>query len=455
VTDGNQPPSSNSTIDTQLEELQKQIALVQAQNTLLQAQQQQATTQLTARLEQEQSIAAQQKELLETLFPQGTTTPLEGTITTTGSWGFASEIVAYQVMGKIQADFVAQLDEEEMKTAKVLIVDKLEYALEDIPLAEVNEHSELFENLIDDQAKRNEEVKDQYKNLVGPADEPVAAALDPVSLALLGTVAVPSLIGRLADVAGYFRTNYTVTGQEFSLRTEGVAAAVAGKLIQKGATVHVSNFYATGDESALLKRFIERQKAALKLKSSRDELAFQYAKPLNDRIELLNQRTRELEAARIRLDSATQQPQIDEIEKDLAQLGQQKQVIQAPANAINAAIQASDVILTAFDTFAKDITSSTDGQQPPKIVRAMLREKVPAEITHLLWVGSLYSGGNAITKQSRWFSGNTSYMGGTAVAFVLATRDGTVVAADTLKGIGALDYKFSKGREGKVRYIGV
>jgi hypothetical protein len=352
-----------------------------------------------------------------------------------------------KLIAKFDADLVNTLKGDGQKEPKVLIVDKLEYAQEDLPLAEVKQQLDLFKETLTPLANDIENIKNDIRG----GDVDIAAL--PI---LAATVAVPSLISTLAGVAGYFQTNYSVTGQEFALPTEGLLAAVATKLSTKVDEVYISNFYAIG-QSGLLKTFMELKDDELDLKTKKDELANQVAKPLNDRIATLNKRILELEAQRIPLHSVTDQAKIEEIKSDINDLENELRPSKVSADRANAAVQEADVCLTAFQNFTSAITSSADGQ-PSKLARAMLRDKVyqaPVDITHILYLKILYSGGNAITAQNRWSSGKTSYMGGLAFNFVLAEKDGKVVASDTFKDIGVLDYTFSKKNQGEVRRIPV
>lgn len=439
MTNGNQPTTGN---EPSLPDLQNRLALIQAQIDLQQAQWQLSTAPLTAQL-----------ELLQKLFPQGQTAPPAGTITTTGDmWGFAAGIsLAYEVIdddlvdkliAQLREAFVATLSEEDKERAKVLIVDKLQYAPDDLPLTEVTVSFESFKAHLEGQIANIDNVKnsisaEEDKDLVAPLLG--AAAVPALSLPLVGLAAVPSLINTLAGVASHFQTTYSVTGQQFDVPTEGLLAAVASRL-SKIVKVCISNFYAIG-ESDLLNSSMEVQNKALELKTKRDELANQIAKPLNDQIAILNQQIRDLESQRIKLDSATKQSEIEEINKDIKDLEERLKPKQISADKANAAVQASDVVLTDFATFTRAITTSADGQ-PTKLAQAILRDKVyKAGITHILFLKTIFSAGNAIAEEERFRSDKISYTGETGLSFLLATLDGDILSSGLLKGMRHRSHK--------------
>jgi hypothetical protein len=469
MTNGNQPPDSTPTLATQIAELGDQLNLLKAQQDL-------ANAQLTARIDQENAVASAQKSLLETLFPAGEVKPLEGKIETADTWGVAAEIVAYQVTKNLEDDFVARLEEGVLKGKKVLLVDNLQYALDSIPRVETKMYFDLFESTfgeqtnhikdllkskdVDEKTERSKQIKrlletnDSEKAL---PEAPVRAEMFPaIPLALAATVAVPSVISTLASAAGYFQTDYSIKGREFSVKLEALQAAVAGKLREQQAEVFISNFYAI-ENSPLLQRFVNLLKAQLGLKMCRDQLDSQRVKPLTEQIDKLTQEIRELESTKQRLlaTSGASQQEIDRVTQDLTQKKAELSAVQTLANTANAAIQAADVTLLAWEGLTKAITSPTDGQ-PPKLVRAILREKVETlGVNYILCLGSVSSGGDAIARRNLWSSGKTSFLGGTAITFVMAETDGKIIAADTLVGLGVLDHQFDWGRKGSVRKIPV
>jgi len=118
---------------------------------------------------------------------------------------------------------------------------------------------------------------------------------------------------------------------------------------------------------------------------------------------------------------------------------------------MTAAATSAETLLAAFNDFCTAITAAEEGQPASKLGRAVVREKLHAlGVTHLLWLDVLSSGGEAVTKTTRWpwSSGQVSLMGGAAIAFILATKSGKVVAADTLTKIGVLERPLFGGERG-------
>ena len=72
----------------------------------------------------------------------------------------------------------------------------------------------------------------------------------------------------------------------------------------------------------------------------------------------------------------------------------------------------------------------------------MYRERVQdLGITHLLYIGVSSSGGEVVTKWSMLVFKTISYFGGCVVSWVMAKKDGEILASDTLPILCVIDFR--------------
>lgn len=348
-------------------------------------------------IERQLTIATKWRELIDKLLPTGETKPLEGKVETDEKFGYVAQLVAHRALSELAGEVVEQLtrseDEGLTENHRVLIVDKLEYAANELPLIEVESLYTYFGKVIQNQHESNKGILDTSR------EESHAELASALPLALAAVSAAPALMSTITDVASYFRTDYGITGQTFNLNSEGLVATVAGKLrTSKRIQVFLPDFQLIGD-SKLLKRYVSLQEQALQLTIDKEQL-------------------RELVSA-----GKLEQADLDEA---------------------NVALQSSSAVLTAFETFSKNITAQADGQHS-LLAQAVVREKIrDLKITHLLWLGNLSSGGEAITENHLIRDDKISFWDGTAASFALAKADGgMIVAADTLAGLSLLRHNLS------------
>lgn len=300
MTNGDQPISNGPAAVVDLEELKRRAEIAELEAKIKQAQLDQTKAQLEtdlelakARVEQELTVATKRGELLQTLLPKGETKPLEGKIEADEKAGYTAELIAYRVMQTLEDNLVNTLNKDgRLANKKVLIVDKLEYAPADVPLVEVTMQFDLFEKAINDSKSDNVTLKRRYDEEIQPQQ-----MISPLMVPLLVATAIPSLISAFADVAGYFSTNRSIKGREFELKTEGLVAALAGRLCTVEAKVYLPNFHAV-KVSSLLTRFVELQKQVLELKTSKEMLSSHVVKALKEHTEHDNLQIKNKESER-------------------------------------------------------------------------------------------------------------------------------------------------------------
>ena len=356
-------------IDERIEELKKQLELQ----------------------ELEQKLAEAKKATIEAQYPKGTTQPLEGTITTSEKFGYIAEIVSYQAMSEKTIQVAKEIDTKLTDKHKVLIVDKLDLSSCDIPLIQIENQFPYFNDIIEKQTEHNKKLLEEVK------------ALD-VAPALL-IPAVVSVVGSIADIMGFFRTNYSITGQEFTLKNDALTANIAKNLSKP--KKYILNFQII-EKSKIIEDFVTFLKNKLELEKTKDKLKHK--------------------SKEIRVCSKT----TPQSQKDLTE--------------IEAAIIDSETIISACNDFVKSITTVAEEGSLSLLVQAAVRSFIrEKEITHILYLNIVSSGGEAITKQSSVARVlNTSFIGGSAFAYILAEKDGKIIMSDTAVSLAQLDHKLNK-----------
>jgi hypothetical protein len=262
--------------------------------------------------------------------------------------------------------------------------------------------------------------------------------------------AIPAVSGVAADIVGYFRTNYSIAGQEVTLENDALAATVAGQIAKY--KVHLLNFNMVGG-SKIITRFAELIKRTQELKETTALLRIQVVDPATAEIETLTTQAAKQEAELNALseEQADQATALEtKINESQEQLARDKELLEAA----NAAIGASENLSKAAGDLITAVSTAPDDKTPPALVQAALRKHIREQgITHLLYLKILSSGGEAMTKQSIWRSGQTAYIGGSAIAYVLVTAAGEVISADTEVSVAQLDHTLGKPDAAKLATI--
>ena len=340
--------------------------------------------------ELEQKLAEAKKATIEAQYPKSATQPLEGTITTSEKFGYIAEIVSYQAMSEKTIQVAKEIDTKLTDKHKVLIVDKLDLSSGDIPLIQIENQFQYFNDIIDKQTEHNKKLLQEVKAL------DVAALLIP---------AVVSVVGSIADIMGFFRTNYSITGQEFTLKNDALTANIAKNLSKP--KKYILSFQII-EKSKIIEDFVTFLKNKLELEKTKDKL---------------KHKSKEIRVC----SKTTPQSQLDLTE-------------------IEAAIIDSETIISACNDFVKSITTVAEEGSLSLLVQAAVREFIrDKEITHILYLNIVSSGGEAITKQSSLARVlNTSFIGGSAFAYILAEKDGKIIISDTAVSLAQLDHKLNK-----------
>lgn len=138
------------------------------------------------------------------------------------------------------------------------------------------------------------------------------------------------------------------------------------------------------------------------------------------------------------------------LEKEIAATLQLIEISQKDMRAANGIINSSNKVKDAIDAFISSITTVPNGGTYPPLVSACIREYFAAEkIQYILKLKLLASGADFIIEKPPFYSRNvkTSYIGGGVVSYVMADREGKIVASGTVADVAAIDHKIGKEPE--------
>ena len=406
---------------------------------------------LKATLERERMQAAStleqvklQSELFAKILSQPAVKPPKGKAESDANAGYVTELVGYHAIKRVSADITRGLSAVVGlgNDVRILIVDRLDYATGDIPFIEVTSQLSVFEVRCRKQVATNKELADLAMQKDERGDEektpavksgatrlaPLAASpffLPATTTAVTALPPVPGIAGTAADIAGYFRSDYSPGGRNVSLKTEGLIAAVAGSLKSEKRNVYVYNFYSmdtTGPQSKLMNMYAGMLDCSSRLAQSRNRLLYFIRKKTG----LLA----ELKISQKKIGEGT--PTAEGVQ-EIANLKEAIKQETVWLDRANMEVLASDAIHTELGTFVKNITTTDTTQPASKLAQAVFREKVhELGITHLLYLGVLSSGGESVTRKWLFGTGTTSYLGGAVVSYVLSRVEGEVLASEIL-----------------------
>lgn len=360
--------------------------------------------------------------------PAAASTALAGETAMGETAGRAAELVAYQAMRRCADEVAGAINTAQRLPAdsRILLVDDLSAVAGDYQLIQLDLQLDLF-------AQAFGEMKLTFDQAVpqGPAAFSVTATLAGAS----------AVAGLMADVAAYFRSDYTVQGRDVTLSDEALAAFVAGRITRCPVRLAEVGLAAGGD---LLAKLRERYEARFRLERTSERLAGLLAE-LEAAAAKGQAQLAQLRAELVPLapaDEAGRQAREGRIKRLEETLGAQA----GDAERIRGARAEWAALSKAFDAFLEATLKPGDGEQRPPLLAALLREQVRRHgITHLLALKVVSGGADVITRKGLFWSGRVAYLGGCAVAYTLTDTEGLVVASDTRSAIVRLDYRLGSG----------
>ena len=376
--------------------------------------------------------------------------------------GYVADLVGYQALKRVSQDIIRRLTIVEglPKDARILIVDSLNYAPGDIPLIEISAQFGMFEARCRKQVADNRELLDFVMQREENAEPEMGTPQNEASnrFAFLATVpaiaaastALPAfsgILGTVSDIAGYFRTDHGRKEKDVALKNDALIASIAGSLRTEKRNVYIYNFSSLdtiGSQSKLLKTYAGLLDCSSRLAKTRNQMSY-----------FIDRKTGKLAEFRQQLKKCEQQAKPGpETVAEAETLKEKIREETAWLNLANPAVLASDAIHGEQDRYIKAITTAETPESTPKLAQAMFRERVQdLGITHLLYIGVSSSGGEMVTKWSLFVFKSISYFGGCVVSWVMAKKDGEILASDTLPVLCAVEFRLFDNWIGPLQQI--
>jgi hypothetical protein len=402
---------------------------------------------------QQLQLLAAQQELIGKILPAGQSKPLEGKIEAGDTFGYISDLVATRALGWLADDILAAIKgipiQRLAPDARILIIDSLDYSSGDLALLEVKTQLEAFNRLFTDRINENKKLLPKVKGFA------VAGAAAALALA-------PAVLSLAADVVGYFQTDLNVTSRAITLPQQALISAVAGRLAQEGRWVAIENLH-TLHNAPIVAELGDVRRTAGQLKTQSEQLSKLAETPAGD-IARAKKAIEKLEKEKALLNPQTQANDIKQKEAEIAVQAGILAKAEKTIEPLAAAQAASQALLDEFSVFYKGIITKAEGETHPRLIQAARRSYYLAQptdgglgITHLLYLGVLSSGGEAIIKKNffnkLWGAGNARFLGGVAASYVLAELRGQVVFGQSATALGKLDFNLGGGSVAEVERV--
>jgi hypothetical protein len=404
---------------------------------------------------EQKGIIEDQKAILAGLLPTSDLKPLEGKVDVGAGVGHVGKLLAYELLQDGASTIVDGIKDELIGSPNILIVEDRALVATDwtysIIQAELQAHEEALLAAI----KAFDPVPSSKGAGVSGSQAPVAGTegaqrtqgfVGPAAL----VSAIPTLVGAAAGLVGMFRSNYSITGNEFTIGATPLVAAVTEKLLALDPVpdLTVDQFCLLEDQiiakfQAALKSRLELERLTLIAKGKTVQAA---DRELQDLRTLLATYAKALGDSKPPADLERLQRLIDEVRAKINQAEQTSATDRAR-------VMLAEAVSTRFDTFATEVTTAPkDGGYPP-LVRAAMRERLHGDNrkhTHVLFVGVDSSGGEMITRQSYFAkSGVAVIVGGAQVSYLLLkVGSNKTVAAGSRTLLGHLKYDLKNGEAG-------
>jgi hypothetical protein len=381
-----------------------------------------------AETDHDRAIAEAQAATVKALLPVGSTlAPVEGTVSVDEKAGILSEIASYALLERAAKNVASSIVTAVGATDGAVSAHVLVTTDRDLTSSDWHYHA--VKQPIDRLTAELEDVHQRVARLPTTSgdDEPGESArseelrllplpVPQVAAAALG--GLPSILGAAADAAGYFQSNYTVSGRDFDLKADPLVAAMAGALAGEGATVVIDGFH-TLAATGLMRAY----EAMIKLR-------WQVA---SDIVALKQQ----LDAAggEVRKPAPARPASHDGVEQ-----------LAALASELGARV----------DGFIAAVTAPEAEGMPPlgrAAVHAALHDREPA-LSHVLYVSVTASGGETQVRERRFRAPVVRYVGACTISAVFAEADGgRIVHACSKSLMGQLTYEIKQGELGRLQEV--
>jgi hypothetical protein len=400
---------------------------------------------------------AASQEALNARVPTATAKPLEGKIAADEHSGYVADLAAYQAV-ELCAVEIAKKVGETVGTGSVLLVDTPDLSAADAQYFEVRDQLETLLKQIAMQQAGVEAllqpvIPEQLPTRQGPGEAFAPAGEAPVrALAAaavgLSTAAVAALAptfaiaagatGAVADIVGYFRTDWDVKGREVAIGDGTVRTLVASELKRLKKMVFMQRQRRL-DPEGIIQRFSSGVTERIQLMLSAEELKARFMKPAADRISSLQQN---IDAAAEEIEKYAKQHDTAEVKRLQAKVDgwkTEQKAAQEEKAPYDVAYARATAVIAVWDEFAKTVSASAAAGLSP-LACAAIQERIEKDkISHLLFVAVVSSGGEVMTGRRYFLRPKYAFLGGSAVTYSLTTVTGELVAAGLVSATSCAD----------------
>jgi hypothetical protein len=357
------------------------------------------------------SLRDQLKNIKDYL-PKVTITQPTGEVTLSDTFGYFAEPVAYASVHKaalaIRDKILKKMNNLD-KDSKILIVDNLNSAGGDLPYIELLLQFRMFDIALKAQIDSNEQ-------LIKEINEKPVRIVPLIGTALL---AAPYAVNALAEIAGYFRTDYKMSGREMKVSTDALITAVAGEMASASPPrpIYICNNYLLDIPPLMTSTIFVDRKTDLNALTLLECVTLYF-----DLVIRLSLTSAKLTSLADKYKETT--------ETELKNL----------LTRANQAVNDSGLILKSAGEFFRSVSVIETDQKQSRMGSAILRDGIRRlGITHLLAITIPSSGGDIISER-RFLRNSNKYLGGLVISYALATVKGEVLIADTVSYYGVMNY---------------
>lgn len=399
--------------------------------------------------------------------------PLEGTVDADEKAGVVGDGVALSLVGSA-LDSLFEGFQTPSGESRVLVVSDQAFANSDwnfhavgLQIMQLTLESKVLKIRLDNELSEpvasTDVPEDASLRLLVESLSALPAALPAVSPALAVAGAIPSIVAAAADVAGYFQSNYTITGRDVTVEQSHVTALAAKQLIKKpNIKVAVDGFHRL-PATKIMTDYKELVEANSALSSVRLQADKQLVAPAAAEIERLKAKLKTLDAdlAKKRADDAADESAVTEAAELSSSASvelKQAELEHGRLVALTAAASHAEANVAAFVAAVTAVPAS--GGMPPLGVAAMRAlfhtdsaDPQGGKFTHLLNVTVSSIGSESQTRKRRFMAPRIRYISSCTVSALMADSDGNVVLADSCTITGQLSYRLDDGVAGKIEKV--
>ena len=410
---------------------------------------------------------------------EDTSSSSKGTTTTDNKSGCMTGLVAYNTLpcqvNQLVTTIKSQIDKGKLsKESKILLVDDLNVAAEDIPRLQVikqlgevevslgnqiednNTYIEkYFEKRVTQEIEKGEfaaeEEEEPTKEAAEEKEENIIAQIADIIIAKTTgatMTTITSAVEVVKNLAELFKAEYTLENKEISLSDTALRTLIAGKLqTELELSVYLPNFYFITDsdasEDSIITKLTKLFKKRWELQSQVHLFNMYIVDPIKKNITQLEEEINEQESESPNVQDNNSSKKPNSNPSPIVAKKRQLKNLEIDQLAAGKYVAQSESLITGFDEFNKTLRTVAEGQTASPLHLAVLREKIlELGITHLLYATIVSTSGDKLRSKLWLRPPHMTYFGGSVISYILAdANEGNIVAANAMIKLGQLDHK--------------